>query len=154
MILEVVHRIRPLNRTLRWPFPWRAQQRSTQPHHVLLCLGFALCVKGDFRPPHERLAQSTVNSAVSNVCASFRENSQPNPTKDNDLQSSFLLQRLYRSFMNADPKEKQQKAVPPCVVAKPPYHQKYLQRLVKFRQRKSTLSTRHTLGRQFSVFSH
>ena len=71
------------------------------------------------RPPHGRLAHGTVSGAVSYVCATFRENNRPNHTKEDDLQSSFLLQRLYRAFKNKDPKEeKQQKAVPPCIIAK------------------------------------
>jgi hypothetical protein len=67
--------------------------------------------------PYERLANSTVSGAVS-YCATFREKNRLNPTKDEDLQSSFLLQRLYQAFKIKDPKEKQQKAVPPCVISK------------------------------------
>ncbi len=47
----------------------------------------------------------------------FRENGRPNPTKDNDLQLSFLLHRQFRAFKNADSKEKQQKAIPACVIS-------------------------------------
>ena len=48
----------------------------------------------------------------------FWENHQPNPTKDNNLQLSFILQRQFRAFKNKDPKEKQQKAIPACVITK------------------------------------
>ncbi len=47
----------------------------------------------------------------------FWENGRPNPTKDKDLQLSFILQRQYRAFKNADPKVKQQKAIPACIIA-------------------------------------
>jgi hypothetical protein len=89
-----------------------------QRNHIMCCFALALREGRFSKPPHERLASSTVSGAVSYVCTTFRENSRPNPTKDEDLQSSFLLQRLYRAFKNKDPKEKQQKAVPPCVIAK------------------------------------
>ena len=36
--------------------------------------------------------------------------------KDDDRQLSFILSRLFRAFRNKDPKEVQQKAVPPRVV--------------------------------------
>jgi hypothetical protein len=48
----------------------------------------------------------------------FREHGQPNPYKDKDLQSCFLLQQQYRSYVNNNPKQKQQKAIPICVIAK------------------------------------
>ena len=87
-------------------------------NHIMCCFALALREGRFSKPPFGRLANGTVSSAVSHVCATFRENSRSNPTKDDDLQSSFLLQRLYRAFKNKDPKEKQQKAVPPCVIAK------------------------------------
>jgi hypothetical protein len=50
--------------------------------------------------------------------ATFRENGRPNPTKDNKLQLSFILQYQFRAYKNPNPKEKQQKAIPACVIAK------------------------------------
>ena len=65
---------------------------------------------------YDRLVEKTIRNTLSNVCSTFREHGKPNPTKDDDLQLSFLLSRLYRSFRNEDPSEVQQKAVPPCVI--------------------------------------
>jgi hypothetical protein len=81
---------------------------------------FAMALQqGQFlRPSHDTLAVGTIRNTISDICATFRENDQPNPTKDDDLQLSFILHRQFRAFKNADPKEKQQKAIPPCVIAK------------------------------------
>jgi hypothetical protein len=68
-------------------------------------------------PSHNTLAVGTIQNSISDVCATFRENGQHNLTKDNDLQLSFLLHRQFRAYKNADPKEKQQKAIPACVIA-------------------------------------
>ena len=72
-------------------------------------------------------------------------------TKDNDLQSSFPLQRLYRSFKfkNADPKVKQQKAVPPCVVAKAcemPSEKKYFVYQMYLRRQLAVFRTKFQAG--------
>ena len=37
---------------------------------------------------------------------------------DNDLQISFIVQRQFCAYKNATQKEKQQKAIPTCVIAK------------------------------------
>jgi hypothetical protein len=53
-----------------------------------------LSEKGNFLgPSHNTLAVGTIRNSISDVCATFRGNGQPNPTKDNDLQLSFLLHR-------------------------------------------------------------
>jgi hypothetical protein len=80
---------------------------------------FALALReGRFsRASHDTLAVGTIRNSILDVCATFRENGRPNPTKDNDLQLSFLLHRQFRAYKNADPKEKQQKAIPACVIA-------------------------------------
>jgi hypothetical protein len=67
-------------------------------------------------PSYHRLAEGTIRNTISDVCSTFRENGRPNPTKDDDMQLSFILQRLFRAFRNEDPNEKQQKAVPPNVI--------------------------------------
>ena len=67
---------------------------------------------------HDTLASGTIQNTISDVSLTFRENGQPNPTKDKDLQLSFMLQRLFRVVKNKDPKEKQQKAIPACIIAK------------------------------------
>ncbi len=69
-------------------------------------------------PSHDTLAVGTIQNTISDICATFRENGQPNPTKDDDLQLSFILHRQFRAFKNANPKEKQQKAIPTCIIAK------------------------------------
>jgi hypothetical protein len=74
--------------------------------------------QGQFlRPSHDTLAVGTIKNTISDICATFRENGRPNPTKDNDLQLSFILHRQFRAFKNADPKEKQQKVIPAWVIA-------------------------------------
>ena len=67
---------------------------------------------------HDTLASGTIQNTILDISATFRKNGQPNPTKDNDLQLSFILHRQFRAFKNANPKEKQQKAIPACVIAK------------------------------------
>ena len=64
------------------------------------------------------MASGTIRNTISDISSTFRENGRPNPTKDEDLQLSFILQQQCRAFKNADPKEKQQKAIPACVIAK------------------------------------
>ena len=66
---------------------------------------------------HDKLASGTIRNSISDISATFRENGQPNPTKDGDLQLSFILHRRFRAYKNEDPKEKQQKAIPACVIA-------------------------------------
>jgi hypothetical protein len=48
----------------------------------------------------------------------LRENGRPNPAKDVNLQLSFILQCQLRAYKNANPKEKQQKAIPARVITK------------------------------------
>ncbi len=69
---------------------------------------------------HNKLALGTIKKSISDsdISATFRENGQPNPTKDDDLQLSFILHHQFRAYKNEDPKEKQQKAIPACVIAK------------------------------------
>jgi hypothetical protein len=80
---------------------------------------FAMALrKGQFLgQSHDTLAVGTIQNTISEICATFRENGQPNPTKDNDLQLSFILHQQFRAFKNADSKEKQQKAIPACIIA-------------------------------------
>ena len=68
---------------------------------------------------HDKLASGTIRHSISDISVTFRENGQPNPTKDNDLQLSFVLHHQFRAYkINKDPKEKQQKAIPACIIAK------------------------------------
>jgi hypothetical protein len=50
------------------------------------------------------------------VAQTFQENDRSNPTKDEDDELGRLLLRIYRSFRNRHPAEKQQKALPCCVI--------------------------------------
>jgi hypothetical protein len=61
---------------------------------------------------YDTLALGTIQNTISDISLNFREIGRPNPTKDNDLQLSFILQRQFRAFKNKDPKEKQQKVIP------------------------------------------
>jgi hypothetical protein len=86
--------------------------------NLLIC-AFATAIRdGRFSSnAFKTLAARTVRNTISSVCSTFREHGRPNPSKDKDLQSCFLLQRQYRSYANDDPKQKQQKAIPMCVIA-------------------------------------
>jgi hypothetical protein len=46
-------------------------------------------------PSYDRLAEGTIQNSISDVCSTFRENGRPNPTKDDNRQLSFVLQRLF-----------------------------------------------------------
>ncbi len=67
---------------------------------------------------HDTLALGTIWNTISDISATFRENGQTNPTKDNDLQLSSILRCRFWAYKNADPKKHQQKAMPACVIAK------------------------------------
>jgi hypothetical protein len=87
--------------------------------NLLIC-AFATAVRegrfssNAFKTP----AAGTVKNTISNICSTFWEHGRPNPSKYKDLQSCFLLQQQYRPYTNGNPKQKQQKANPICVIAK------------------------------------
>ena len=62
------------------------------------------------------MASKSVKSSIDLVAATFRENGYGNPTRDEDLDTAFLLQRQYRALAKGDAKEKQQKALPVDVI--------------------------------------
>ena len=68
------------------------------------------------RRAHDTLVEATIRNTISYVAQTFREEGRPNPTRDDDGELGRLLSRLYRSFRNRDPAEKQQKAIPLCVL--------------------------------------
>ena len=41
---------------------------------------------------YDTLALGTIRNTISDIFSTFRENGRPNPTKDEDLQLSFILQ--------------------------------------------------------------
>jgi hypothetical protein len=55
---------------------------------------FAMALwQGQFSgPAHDILALGTIQNPILDISATFRENSRSNPTKDNNLQLSFILQ--------------------------------------------------------------
>jgi hypothetical protein len=87
--------------------------------NLLIC-AFATAVRGGRFSSNafKTLAAGTVRNTISSVCLTFREHGCPNPSKGKDLQSCFLLQQQYQSYVNDNPKQKQQKAIPMCIIAK------------------------------------
>jgi hypothetical protein len=68
-------------------------------------------------PSHEQLAHSSVTSAISHVCQTFRKHRRPNPSLDENGKPGFLLQQELRSFKKANPTKKHQKAIPVSVMS-------------------------------------
>jgi hypothetical protein len=92
----------------------------SQPQRNRIIRAFAMALwQGQYLgKAHDTLATGTIRNSILDLSLTFWKNGQPNPTKDKDLQLSFLLQQQVRAFKNADPKEKQQKAIPACVITK------------------------------------
>ena len=67
-------------------------------------------------PSYDTLAEGTVRSTISFVAQTFRNQGVSNLTKDKDGELGRLLQRQFRAYRNADPKPKQQKALPLVVI--------------------------------------
>jgi hypothetical protein len=67
---------------------------------------------------HDTLALGTIWNTILNKSATFRKNGWPNPTKDNNLQLSCILQCKFWAYKYTNPKEHQQKAIPAFVIAK------------------------------------
>ena len=88
-----------------------------QRNKIIGCFAMAMREGRFSHKSHGTLACGTVRNTISSVSQTFREHGRPNPTKDEDLQLSFLLHRQYRAFKNNDPPEKQQQAIPACVIA-------------------------------------
>ena len=86
---------------------------------IRLMGAFAIAVReGRFSgPSYDTLAEGTVRGAISFVSQTFRENDNPNPTKDEDGELGRVLFRKYRDFNNSDPNPAQQKAIPICGVS-------------------------------------
>ena len=58
----------------------------------------------------------SVQGAVDHVVATFRANDRSNPTLDKDGQVSWILARQFRAYAKDDPKAKQEKALPLCII--------------------------------------
>jgi hypothetical protein len=69
-------------------------------------------------PAYDTLALGTIQNTISDISSTFRENGQPNPAKDDNLQPSFILQRQFRAFKNEGPKESSKKSSPPASLLK------------------------------------
>ena len=59
---------------------------------IICAFATAVCEGRFSSDAFETLAAGTVRNTISSVCSTFREQGQPNPSKDEDLQSCFLLQ--------------------------------------------------------------
>ena len=68
-------------------------------------------------PSHRALVKSKIRGVISYVSQTFRENDQPNPTKDEDSELVRFLSRQYRAYKNGNPNPKLKKSIPICVVA-------------------------------------
>jgi hypothetical protein len=79
---------------------------------------FAVAVRqGQFSGPHHAsLSESSISSTLDLVAASFRENGRDNLTRDAERNFARLLQWELRSHKKDDPKKRQQKALPVCVL--------------------------------------
>ena len=62
------------------------------------------------------MGTKTVQSAVDHVVATFRENNRANPILNIDIQVSWILARQFQGYGKDDPKPKQEKALPLCII--------------------------------------
>ena len=61
---------------------------------------------------NDQLVAATCTSAVSGVCAAFRDAGKPNPSLDQDGKLAFVLSRQWKGYRNRDPSARPQKAIP------------------------------------------
>jgi hypothetical protein len=92
--------------------------RMHRQHQIEIVGAFAMAVRqGQFlRQGDGPLAKSTVSNTINAVAAAFKDNGQEDPHKDAERNVSRLLQWQLRSYKKDDPKEKQQKALPVCIL--------------------------------------
>jgi hypothetical protein len=86
--------------------------KKSQQNKIIGTFAMALRQGQFLGPAHDTLASRTIRNTIFDISATFRENGQPNRTKDDGLQLSFILQCQFQAYKNADPKEKQKKAIP------------------------------------------
>ena len=90
------------------------------PQKVKLVAGFAIsiCRGKHSRPGHEgTLVAGTVDKTISCLVTTFRDNNRNDPRLSVDGKTDNFLKSIKRSFKNEDPKENQQKAVTPEILA-------------------------------------
>ena len=92
----------------------------TIPQKVKLVAGFAISIRrGEHsRPGHEgALVAGTVAKTLSCLATTFQNDNKGDPRLSADGKTDIFLTAIARSFKNEDPKEKQQKAATPEVLA-------------------------------------
>jgi hypothetical protein len=72
----------------------------SQRNKIIRAVAIALWQGQFLGPDYDTLASGTIQNTISDISSTFWENSQPNPTKDNNLQLSFILQCQFRAFKN------------------------------------------------------
>jgi hypothetical protein len=90
-----------------------------EPHHRIKLIGaFAQALRdGRFSgPAYETLAHGTINNTISSLVQTFRDNDREDPTRDRDGKVGRLLQQQLKAYKKKDPPERQQKALPCCVL--------------------------------------
>jgi hypothetical protein len=87
-------------------------------HQIEIMGAFAVAVhQGQFlRQGDDPLAKNTVSNTINAVAAAFRENGQEDPNKDAERNVSQLLQWQLRLYKKDNLNEKEQKALPVCVL--------------------------------------
>ena len=63
-----------------------------------------------------RVVTGSVRSTVDNVAKTFRDYGRSDPRLDCDGKVARILSKQYTGYKNQDPPEKQQKAIPACVI--------------------------------------
>lgn len=90
--------------------------KPTARTHLLSCFAQAVREGSFSRSSFPRLGTSTVRSAVDNVEKIFRDYDRPDLRLDRDRKIVRVLSKQYSGYKNKDPAEKQQVAIPACVV--------------------------------------
>lgn len=80
----------------------------------MLIVGFADFVRKNIHGPttKDQLTHGAVNSAISGVVSTFRQNLRPDPTLDKQGQRCVFLQRLLKGYKDDDPATKSQACIP------------------------------------------
>jgi hypothetical protein len=96
--------------------PFLADFDMCEHHRLLGCFTSAIR-EGIFSSDrHPQLVADTVRSSVDHVAQTFSENERPDPRYNAGQKLAFLLRQQYKGYMNVEPKEKQQKALPASII--------------------------------------